>query len=56
MFFWKQSIHNSYSSNIVATGTLMVYDNLCLLDIIVYYNKTLNVESCGIKHKISNAK
>src|SRR4051812_21131507 len=46
----------SINSNIVRTGTLMVYDNLYLLDTIVSYNETLNVESHGTKHKINSTK
>ncbi|XP_060960785.1 uncharacterized protein LOC133031320 [Cannabis sativa] len=46
----------SINSNTVGTGSLMVYDNLYLLDTVASYNETLNVESRGTKRKMENEK
>ncbi|XP_060964969.1 uncharacterized mitochondrial protein AtMg00300-like [Cannabis sativa] len=37
-------------------GSLMVYDNLYLLDTVASYNETLNVESRGTKRKMDYEK
>lgn len=39
----------SINSNIIGTGSLVMYDNLYLLDTVASYNETLNVESRGTK-------
>ena len=44
----------SINSKVVGTGSLMVYDNLYLLETIASYNETLNVESHGTKRKFNN--
>lgn len=44
----------SFNSNIVGTDSFMSHDNLYLLDIIVTYGESLNVETCGTKRKIDN--
>ncbi|XP_060974782.1 uncharacterized protein LOC133039825 [Cannabis sativa] len=46
----------SINSNTVGTGSLMVYDNLYLLDTVASYNETLNVESRGTKRKMDYEK
>ena len=44
----------SLNSNVIGTGSLVIYDNLYLLDTVASYNETLNVESRGTKRKINN--
>ena len=44
----------SLNSNVIGTGSLVMYDNLYLLDTVASYNETLNVESRGTKRKINN--
>ena len=51
--FGNSNFSLSLNSNIVGTGLLNVYDNLYLLETISSYNKTLHVESRGIKRKIN---
>ena len=41
-------------SNIVGIGSLSVFDNLYLIDIIASYYETLHVSSCGTKRKLTN--
>jgi len=44
----------SFNSDIVGTGSLLVNDNLYLLDTIVSYNESFNAELCGTKRRIDN--
>ena len=43
------------NSKVIGTGSLVVYDNLYMLDIVASYHEILNIESHGIKHKCDNA-
>ncbi|RYE19068.1 MAG: hypothetical protein EOP45_13205, partial [Sphingobacteriaceae bacterium] len=44
----------SINSKVVGTGSLLIYDNLYMLETVASYNETLNVESRGTKRKLSN--
>ena len=42
------------NSKVIGTGSLMVYDNLYMLDFVASYYENLNVECRGTKHKLDN--
>ena len=44
----------SFNSNIVGTGSLLVNDNLYLLDTVASYGESFNAELCGTKRRIDN--
>jgi len=44
----------SFNSYIVGTGSLVVNDNLYLLDTVASYGKSFNAELCGTKRRIDN--
>jgi len=44
----------SFNSHIVGTDSLLVNDNLYLLDTVVSYGESFNTELCGTKRKIDN--
>ena len=44
----------SFNSNIVGTGSLLVNDNLYLLDIVASYGESINAELCCTKCRIDN--
>lgn len=52
--FGNNLVQLSLNSNEIGTGSLMVNDNLYMLNTIADYCETLNVESCGTKRKIEN--
>ena len=44
----------SFNSDIVGTGSLLVNDNLYLLDTVASYGESFNAELCGTKRRIDN--
>jgi len=44
----------SFKSNIVVTGSLLINDNLYLIDIVASYGESFNAELCGTKRRIDN--
>jgi len=44
----------SFNLDIVRTGSLLVNDNLYLLDTVASYGESFNTELCGTKHRIDN--
>ena len=44
----------SFNLDIVGTSSLLVNDNLYLLDNVASYGESFNVELCGTKHRIDN--
>ena len=44
----------SFNSDIVETGSLLINDNLYLIDIVASYGESFNAELCGTKRRIDN--
>ena len=44
----------SFNLDIVRTGSLLVNDNLYLLDTVASYGESFNAELCGTKRRIDN--
>ena len=44
----------SFNSYIVGTGSLLVNDNLYLLDTLASYGESFNAKLCGSKRRIDN--
>ena len=53
--FGNYKVTLSFHSNEIGTGSFNTYDNLYMLDTVVSYNQSLNVETRGTKRKIDNA-
>ena len=51
--FGNNQFSLSLNSNIIATGSLSIYDNFYLLHAIVSYNETLHVDSRDTKRKLN---
>ena len=53
--FGNNQVNLSLNSKVIGTASLVVYDNLCMLDIIASYHESLNIESRGTKRKLDIA-
>ena len=53
--FGNNQVNLSFNLKVIGTSSLVVYNNLHMLDIVASYHENLNVESCGIKRKLDNA-
>ena len=54
-YFGNTQVNLSLNSKVIGNCSLVVYDNLYMLDIVVSYHENLNIESCGTKCKLDNA-
>ena len=52
--FQNSCITLSINSKVIGTGSLIVYDNLYLLETVASYSENLNVELHGTKRKLNN--
>ena len=48
-------VNLSLNSKVIRTSSLVVYNNLYMLDIVASYQESLNIESRGTKCKLDNA-
>ena len=53
--FGNNQVNLSLNSKVIGTGSLVVYDNLYMLDIVASYHESLNIKSYSTKHKLDNA-
>ena len=53
--FGNNQVNLYLNSKVTGTGSLVVYDNISMLDIVASYHENLNIESCGAKRKLDNA-
>ena len=52
--FGNNQVNLPLNSKVIGTGSLVVYDNLYMLDIVASYLESLNIESRGTKCKLDN--
>ena len=53
--FGNNQVNLSLNSKVITTSSLVVYDNIYLLDIVASYHESLNIEFYGTKRKLDNA-
>ena len=53
--FGNNQANLSLSLKVIGIGSLLVYDNLYMLDIVASHHENLNIESRGTKRKLDNA-
>ena len=50
--FENNQVNLSLNLKVIGTSSLVVYDNLYMLDIVASYDECLNIDSCGTKRKL----
>ena len=53
--FGNNQVNLSVNSKVITTGSLVVYYNIYMLDIVASYHESLNIDFCGTKRKLDNA-